>query len=349
MNNFIKKVACPILLANCLLFVPYPLVKADDTQPKEEVFYYLNDHLGGVDIVTDENGNVVERKDYLPYGEERIIDGEESIEDYGYTGKEQDTESGLYYYGARYYDPEIGRFIQIDPLVLGESGKPLSDVLSNPQALNGYSYVLNNPMRYVDEEGKYEIDVHYDLTYFLGSKAGLDFNDAFGIAVEDQMTDENPETSPWNPDPNARGKYHFSTPEQREELFKNAISTLDNKDIGGFMHAAQDKFSHDGYGTTLGHTYSWHFPDYTWFSPDRADAMSKDSFKYLRLFNRLKNGTGNLSLKDYNAETEKIWSSVEENVKNFNRSITLDDKLKSLYPELYNDDKKDEKEQNKAK
>src|SRR5205823_114958 len=59
-----------------------------------------------------------------------------------YTGKELDN-TGLYYYGARYYDPETGRFAQADTVIPGAA----------PQAYNRYSYTLNNPLRYVDPSG----------------------------------------------------------------------------------------------------------------------------------------------------------------------------------------------------
>jgi RHS repeat-associated protein len=58
--------------------------------------------------------------------------------------KELDPESGLYYYGGRYYDPDLGRFVSPDPFVQ-EPG--------NPQNLNRYSYVLNNPQSYIDPSG----------------------------------------------------------------------------------------------------------------------------------------------------------------------------------------------------
>ncbi|MBI4487780.1 MAG: hypothetical protein HY694_01725 [Deltaproteobacteria bacterium] len=57
---------------------------------------------------------------------------------------ELDPESGLYYYGGRYYDPELGRFISPDPFV------PQPD---DPQNLNRYSYVVNNPVNYIDPDG----------------------------------------------------------------------------------------------------------------------------------------------------------------------------------------------------
>ena len=55
-----------------------------------------------------------------------------------------DPESGLYYYGGRYYDPELGRFISPDPFVPGPG---------EPQSFNRYSYVGNNPVNYIDPSG----------------------------------------------------------------------------------------------------------------------------------------------------------------------------------------------------
>ena len=111
--------------------------------------FHHSDHLGGSNASTNENGNLTEVNDYFPYGSTRI---EEKAQDYKnnylYTGKELDRTSGLYYYGARYYDPSIGRFTSVDP-VLGD--------LENPQTLNKYSYVTNNPMKYVDPTGMWGV------------------------------------------------------------------------------------------------------------------------------------------------------------------------------------------------
>jgi len=62
-----------------------------------------------------------------------------------FTGQVLDAESGLYYYNARYYDPELGRFIQPDDVIQD---------LSNPQSYNRYSYCVNDPLRYTDPTGK---------------------------------------------------------------------------------------------------------------------------------------------------------------------------------------------------
>lgn len=69
---------------------------------------------------------------------------------YSFTGKEFDKEIGLYYFGARYYDPTVGHFISVDPLYFENLEKDLVD----PQALNLYSYVHNNPLRNIDPDGR---------------------------------------------------------------------------------------------------------------------------------------------------------------------------------------------------
>ena len=70
-----------------------------------ETFFYHKDHLGSSYIITDSQGNVVSRIDYEPFGGPINELGES---DYKYTGKELDNGTGLYYYGARYYDHTIG-------------------------------------------------------------------------------------------------------------------------------------------------------------------------------------------------------------------------------------------------
>src|SRR5439155_15601091 len=108
-----------------------------------------------------------------------------SLTRYDYTGRERDPLTGLMYYRARWYDPQVGRFISEDPI--GLSG-----------GINQFAYVGNNPQNWTDPSGLHEIDVHYYLTYYLATKTGC-FTDAEArlIADADQATDENPETLPW--------------------------------------------------------------------------------------------------------------------------------------------------------
>jgi len=106
------------------------------------ILYYITDHLGGTNKVYDQDGNVVSENEYYAYGQDKLETGEE--QDYKYTGKEEDDSTGLYYYGARYYEPLAGRFMAIDS-VKGD--------IQDPQSLNRYAYTRNNPLKYVDPSG----------------------------------------------------------------------------------------------------------------------------------------------------------------------------------------------------
>jgi RHS repeat-associated protein len=107
-------------------------------------YFFHPDHLGSTTLITDEAGQPVETTSYEPFG--ASLEGASSESGrFTYTGKEEDTGTGLYYYCARYYDAGIGQFVQADPLVSN---------LYNPQALNRYTYVLNNPYKYTDPDGK---------------------------------------------------------------------------------------------------------------------------------------------------------------------------------------------------
>ncbi len=109
--------------------------------------FYHNDHLGGINVVTDDdvthNGARQQLNEYDPWGKVSRTEGNVDPER-RFTGQILDPESGLYYYGARYYDPELGRFISPDPIVPSPG---------DPQSLNRYSYVRNNPVKYIDPTG----------------------------------------------------------------------------------------------------------------------------------------------------------------------------------------------------
>ena len=101
------------------------------------------DHLGGTIRVMDSSFAAVDGMRYEPYGEDRDS-GDSLNTDRKFTGQTEDETVGLYWYQSRAYDPEIGRFCSPDPIVPAPG---------NPQALNRYSYVYNNPLKYVDPSG----------------------------------------------------------------------------------------------------------------------------------------------------------------------------------------------------
>jgi RHS repeat-associated protein len=119
--------------------------------------YLTVDALGSTRLVTKADAGVVCRTDYLPYGEEipagkggrSALWGACSGVRQKFTGKERDAETGLDYFGARYFSGAQGRFTSPDPLL--NSGRPWE-----PQSWNRYAYALNNPLKYVDPDGLWE-------------------------------------------------------------------------------------------------------------------------------------------------------------------------------------------------
>ncbi|MGB3478840.1 MAG: RHS repeat-associated core domain-containing protein, partial [bacterium] len=146
--------------ANGMLLARY------DTSPAD-THYYHHDGLGSVIGMTNEAGNVVQSYFYDDFGNSLGSWGSVS-NSYLYTGQAYDGSiSGLYNLRARYYDSSIGRFVSEDPL-LGFSSKtgsrcpqcPLilnfaqKSFLAQPQSLNRYLYVRNNPINYIDPTGR---------------------------------------------------------------------------------------------------------------------------------------------------------------------------------------------------
>lgn len=127
-----------------------------DSPSQEGTRYLTSDHTGTPRVITNDLGQVEERHDYLPFGEEiaASFGGRSEIEGYSaasniahkFTGKERDEETGLDFFGARYYASTIGRFTSPDPL-------QASGIITDPQTWNRYAYVSNNPMKYIDIGG----------------------------------------------------------------------------------------------------------------------------------------------------------------------------------------------------
>lgn len=149
-----------------LFVIQYPIfAMADHRGVPESVrsdqdffIYHHGDHLGSSHIVTEgkvesrhsgvvyRRGQLLQRFEYTPFGQETFVLNPNLKFDPSYTGQIYDIESGLYYYKSRYYDPQLGRFIQPDTVVPDAK---------NLQAYNRYTYVNNNPLKYVDPTGHF--------------------------------------------------------------------------------------------------------------------------------------------------------------------------------------------------
>ena len=108
--------------------------------------YFHNDYLGSPRVVTDASGVPGSSMATKPFGEPHAGSAQTS---YGFTGKDLDS-TGLYYFAARYYDPTVGRFVTEDTW----EGR-----FHQPASQNRYVYVLNNPLRYVDPTGHWDVDL----------------------------------------------------------------------------------------------------------------------------------------------------------------------------------------------
>lgn len=144
--------------------------KTVDTQappfdPAPLIRYQFGNHLGSASLELDAAGNVIAYEEYYPYGSTAYQAGrdvaEVSRKRYRYAGKERDDETGLYYYGARYYAPWLGRWLSPDPL--GIAG-----------GINLYAFVNGNPISLNDLAGMQPTNEIDDLLIFLRSQAGFE-------------------------------------------------------------------------------------------------------------------------------------------------------------------------------
>ncbi len=123
-------------------------------------YYYVEDLLGTTRVITTSTGTKCYDGDFYPFGGERTPYTNTCTQNYKFTGKERDAESGLDNFTARYDSSSIGRFMSPDPLPWldwqrgnKEERGEFEDFISNPQNFNMYSYVNNNPLNKTDPTG----------------------------------------------------------------------------------------------------------------------------------------------------------------------------------------------------
>jgi RHS repeat-associated protein len=136
-------------------------IDTDDTeagQPENRIRIQLDNHLGSSVLEVDDTAqaHIISYEEYYPYGGTAYIAGKSETEvkrkRYRYTGKERDDETGLYYYGARYYAPWLGRWMSCDPAGLADGN-------------NMWLFSKNNPIQYIDKNGK-------DSIHFFRNQSG---------------------------------------------------------------------------------------------------------------------------------------------------------------------------------
>lgn len=138
-----------------------------------EVNYLLNDHIGSIDTIADENGYILQKLYFDAWGKKSIIDSGHLISSLGaftplslnallaitprgFTGHESVDHADIIHMNGRIYDPTLGRFLQADPHVQEPD---------NNQNLNRYSYVLNNPLSMTDPSGYFHLGKFFQRTF----------------------------------------------------------------------------------------------------------------------------------------------------------------------------------------
>ncbi len=163
-------------------------IPVDNADYEKLQYCYHSDHLGSASYITNLDGEVVQHVEYVPFGEVFIEERNNTWNTpYLFNGKEFDAETGLYYYGARYYNPRISLWYGVDPLAEEAPG------------WSPYRYSFNNPVRYTDPDGQWEWDAagnlvaqkgdqSYSLATFLGTsqKNAMTILNRGGVTANDK-------------------------------------------------------------------------------------------------------------------------------------------------------------------
>ena len=123
--------------------------------------YFLTDHLGSTNLLVNISQSSVRSTRNMPFGGTFQTSGT-TDNDHKFTGQRLDAATGLYYYGPRYYDPLLGRFLSPDTVIQNPY---------NPQALNRYAYCWNNPIKLLDTDGHRVLQAALTAAVLVGAAA----------------------------------------------------------------------------------------------------------------------------------------------------------------------------------
>jgi len=269
------------------------------------VSHLMPDGHGSTRQLADGSGNITAKYSYDAYGKgldftNGVVNS--TVAEMLYCGEQLDADLQLYNLHARYYNPVVGRFSQIDPF----SGNQQSGA-------NLYAYCGNDPVNSSDPSGMYEIDVHQFLTQYLAEKVGFPHNAAVTIGVAVQGPDgvvtptgiDGSRSAFYNGQINEMNMslYHFVN---RIDLRRMAtyVSVVDDahgnmRQLGEFIHAQQDTYAHSSKkggrdfhyygdwfgmenGGMFGHGIHGHNPDQTWRDCDKAMKMARRVYEDLK-------------------------------------------------------------------
>lgn len=144
----------------------------------ELAYYYHSDHLGSSSYITDTDGEISQHVEYVPFGEvfiEELSSSAKLNTPYLFNGKELDEETGLYYYGARYYDPRTSLWLSTDPMELKYPN------------VSTYTYCANNPIKFIDPNGA-DWFVNYQGFFYWENATSVPGFDYAGTDLPDDIS-----------------------------------------------------------------------------------------------------------------------------------------------------------------
>ncbi|MCT4648345.1 MAG: RHS repeat-associated core domain-containing protein [Carboxylicivirga sp.] len=176
--------------------------------PTAVVRYQLDNHLGSASLELDETADIISYEEYHPFGTTSYRSGktetETSQKRYKYVGKERDEETGLYYYGFRYYAAWLCRFVSVDPLQF-----------EYPH-YTPFQYAGNKPITYIDLDGLEEAEYYFHKDYLSADKVKLnDGNIEYLLPKWDKRVEIN----------NKRSRYFYKIGEKKELVSTSYPST----------------------------------------------------------------------------------------------------------------------------
>ncbi len=211
---------------------PVAVIKGGNT------YYFQQDALGNVAALVNASGQITEQYSYDIYGQPTIKDGSGNVltgasTPFLFTGREYESETGLYHYRARAYSPALGRFLQADPISF------------NGGDVNVYRYCANNPINLIDSDGLY-------VTYAGGGSKAFwgNFTKAFQNAWKTKKGREELEKAY-----DSCKEYRFG-PFQNGDWTGNAGTTSGEKDENGGYISIRFNPDRPGDGPTIGHETS---------------------------------------------------------------------------------------------
>lgn len=193
---------------------------------EQKLYFYHPDHLGSSGYITDIHGAMYEHTQYFPTGE--LLAQQHSrteLVPYLFTGKELDESTGLYYYGARYYDPRTSVWQSPDPILGEYLNGSVNGGVFNSHNLGLYTYSYQNPINYFDPDGNWSAKAH-DKLINHAFKDKLTKNEIKIIQKSSRDFDKRTQAS---------NQSHMHSMAQKSESSKDAISARDkfiDKTIG---------------------------------------------------------------------------------------------------------------------